>query len=383
MIKTHKIELKTNKSQLVYFNKSVGTSRFAYNWALNQWRNDYEHYRSHPFSCGISPHSVKYEMELRKRLNSIKKEQYPWMYDVSKYAPQQAIINLGKAFLNFFEGRASFPQFKNKYHHNSFEIGNDQIQINGRYLILPKIKPIKMKENLRFDGVIKTAVISRTANKWFISLSIEVDHKSIVSSKNHAIGIDLGIKAFVTLFDGSKCWDSPALKPYRNLQNKIKVLSKRLSKKKLNSKNRYKSRIKLAKLHSRVANIRRDYIHKLTHYLTNNYSIIGIEDLNVSGMVKNRRLAKSILDAAFYEFKRQLKYKAELYISTIVKADRFYPSTKLCSCCNYKMEKLELSVRAWTCPSCNTLHNRDENAAKNLYNYAVSSTVKACGEICH
>ena len=383
MLKTHKIELKPNKSQLVYLKQSAGTARFAYNWALDQWKNDYEHYKSYPFNCGISPRSVKYEMELRKRLNSIKKEEFPWMYDVSKYAPQQAIKNLSKAFLNFFEGRASFPKSKKKFHHNSFEIGNDQIQIDGKYLILPKSSPIKMKEKLRFDGVIKTAVISRTANKWFISISLEVDDKSIVSSKNHAIGIDLGVKAFVTLFDGLKCWDSPALKPYRNLQNKIKVLSRRLSKKQLGSNNRYKARVKLAKLHSRVANIRRDYIHKLTHHLTNNYSIIGIEDLNVKGMVRNRRLAKSILDASFFEFKRQLKYKAELYGSNIVIADRFFPSTKLCSCCNYKMDKLDLSVRAWTCPSCNTLHNRDENAAKNLYNYAVSSTVKACGEICH
>lgn len=382
MIKSHKIELSPNNNHLVYFNQSVGTSRFAFNWALDQWTKDYEHYKKHPFSCGISPRSVKYEMELRKRLNSIKKEEYPWMYDVSKYVPQQAIKNLGKAFLNFFEGRAKFPKFKKKYHHDSFEIGNDQIKINGKYLILPKTTPIKMKEKLRFDGVIKTAVISRTANKWFISISLEVDDKSIVPSKNHAIGIDLGVKAFVTLFDGLKCWNSPALKPYRNLQNKIKVLSRRLSMKKLNSKNRYKARMKLAKLHSRVANIRRDYLHKLTHYLTNNYSIIGIENLNVKGMVKNRHLSKSILDASFFEFKRQLIYKAKLYSSIIAEVDRFYPSTKLCSCCGYKMEKLDLSIRTWTCPSCNTIHDRDENAAKNLYNYAVSSTVKVCGEIC-
>lgn len=382
MIKTHKIELKPNKSQLVYFKQSAGTARFAYNWGLNQWINDYELYKTTPFSCGISPRSVKYEMELRKRLNSIKKEEFPWMYDVSKYVPQQAIKNLGKAFLNFFEGRAKFPQFKSKYHHNSFEIGNDQVQIDGKYLTLPKISPIKMKEKLRFDGVVKTAVISRTANKWFISVSVETEHKSIVSSKNHAIGIDLGLKSFVTLFNGSKCWDSPALKPYRNLQNKIKVLSRNLSKKELKSNNRYKARMKLAKLHSRIANIRRDYLHKLTYDLTNNYSIIGIEDLNVKGMVKNRHLSKSILDASFFEFKRQLLYKSELYGSTVVIADRFYPSTKTCSSCDYKMKELKLSVRAWTCPSCNTNHNRDENAAKNLYNYAVSSTVKACGEIC-
>jgi putative transposase len=381
MIKSHKIELKPNKSQLTYLSQSAGTARFAYNWALSQWKNDYECYQKHPFSCSISPASTRYEGELRKRLNSIKKQDFPWMYNVSKYAPQQAIKNLGAAFVNFFAKRAQFPKFKNKYHHDSFEIGNDQLKVDGRYLIIPKLKPIKMKESLRFNGSIKTAVLSRTAGKWFVSLSIEVDDESIVHSKNHAIGIDLGIKAFATYFDGVKHWNSPTLKPYRILQNRIKVLSRQLSRKEEGSNNRYKARVKLAKLHSRIANIRKDYLHKLTHFLTNNYSIIGIETLDVKAMSKNRLLSKSILDAGFYEFSRQLQYKSNLYESTIVKADKFYPSTKLCSKCNYKLATLSLSVRSWTCPSCNTHHDRDENASTNLYNYAVSSTVKACREM--
>lgn len=381
MIRTHKIELKPNNSQLVYLNQSAGTARFAYNWALSQWTNDYECYKKYPFSCSISPISSRYEGELRKRLNNIKKEEFPWMYDVSKYAPQQAIKNLGKAFVNFFEKRAQFPKYKKKYHHDSFEIGNDRLKINGRYLILPKLTPIKMKELLRFNGSLKTAVISRTAGKWFVSLSIEVDNESIAHSKKHAIGIDLGIKAFATYFDGVKHWDSQTLKPYRILQNRIKVLSRQLSRKIKGSNNRYKARVKLAKLHSRITNIRKDYLHKLTHFLTNNYSIIGIETLDVKSMSKNRLLSKFILDAGFYEFSRQLQYKAKLYESSIVQADKFYPSTKLCSKCNYKLATLSLSVRAWICPSCKTHHDRDENAATNLYNYAVSSTVKACEEI--
>lgn len=381
MIKSHKIELKPSKSQLTYLSQSAGTARFAYNWALSQWKDDYEAYQKYPFACSISPYSTRYEGELRKRLNSIKKQQFPWMYDVSKYAPQQAIKNLGAAFVNFFAKRAQFPKFKNKYHHDSFEIGNDQLKIEGRYLILPKLAPIKMKESLRFNGSIKTAVLSRTAGKWFVSLSIEVEHESIVHSKNHAIGIDLGIKSFATFFDGSKHWNAPTLKPYRILQNRIKVLSRQLSRKQKGSRNRYKARIILAKLHSRIANIRKDFLHKLTHFLTNNYSIIGIETLDIKAMSKNRHLSKSILDAGLYEFSRQLQYKAKLYESNIVKADKFYPSSKLCSKCHYKLATLGLSVRAWTCPSCNTHHDRDENASKNLYDYAVSSTVKACEEM--
>ena len=196
MIRTHKIELKPNKSQLAYLNQSAGVARFAYNWALAKWRDDYESYKTKPFLCGkITPSSVKYEGEIRKHLNSIKRENFPWMRDVSKYVPQQAIINLGRAFENFYSKRAKFPKFKQKGVRDSFELGNDVVKVNGKYIKFPKIAPIKMKENLRFDGVIKTVVISRTAGKWFVSLSIEVDHKSIVTSKNHAIGIDVGIKS--------------------------------------------------------------------------------------------------------------------------------------------------------------------------------------------
>ena len=376
MIRTHKIELKPNKSQLAHLNQSAGVSRFAYNWALAKWRDDYEAYKTKPFLCGkIAPSSVKYEGEIRKHLNSIKRENFPWMMDVSKYVPQQAIINLGRAFENFYSKRTKFPKFKQKGVRDSFEIGGDVVKVNGKYIKFPKVKPIKMKENLRFDGSIRTVVISRTAGKWFVSLSIEVDHKSIVTSKNHAIGIDVGIKSFVTMFDGKNYFSSKKLKPYKNLENKIKVFSRRLSKKQIKSNNRQKARVKLAKLHSRVANIRKDYLHKLTYGLTKDYSIIGIEDLCVKSMVKYRFLSKSILDASFFEFRRQLTYKAELYGSKIVVADRFFPSTKMCSCCGYKMEKINLSVRSWECPSCKTNHNRDENAANNLYKNAVSSTV--------
>lgn len=376
MIRTHKIELKPNNSQLAYLNQSAGVARFAYNWALAKWRDDYESYKTKPFLCGkIAPSSVKYEGEIRKHLNSIKRENFPWMMDVSKYVTQQAIINLGRAFENFYSKRAKFPKFKQKGVRDSFEIGSDVVTVNGKYIKFPKVKPIKMKENLRFDGSIRTVVISRTAGKWFVSISVEVDHKSIVTSKNHAIGIDVGIKSFVTMFDGKNYFSSKKLKPYKNLENKIKVFSRRLSKKQIKSNNRQKARVKLAKLHSRVANIRKDYLHKLTYDLTKNHSIIGIEDLCVKSMVKNRFLSKSILDASFFEFRRQLTYKAELYGSKIVVADRFFPSTKMCSCCGYKMEKINLSVRSWDCPSCKTNHNRDENAANNLYKNAVSSTV--------
>ena len=376
MIRTHKIELKPNKSQLAYLNQSAGVARFAYNWALAKWRYDYESYKTKPFLCGkIAPSNLKYEGEIRKHLNSIKKESFPWMMDVSNYVPQQAIINLGRAFENFYSKRAKFPKFKKKGFKDSFEIGSDAVTVNGKYIKFPKVKPIKLKENLRFDGSIRTVVISRTAGKWFVSISVEVEHKPIVTSKNHAIGIDLGIKSFVTLFDGSNCFSSKQLKPYKNLENKIKVLSRRLSKKTIKSNNRHKSKVKLAKLHSRVANIRKDYLHKLTYGLTKKYSIIGIEDLCVKGMVRNRHLSKSILDSSFYEFRRQLTYKAELYGSKIVVADRFFASTKLCSCCGYKMKEIKLSIRDWKCPSCNANHNRDENAAKNLYKNAVSSTV--------
>lgn len=377
MIISHKIELILNEEQRIYCCKAAGVARFSYNWALNQWKNQYELYKNGQIT------SAPNNQSLRKQLNSIKKKDFPWMLEVTKYAPQQAIMNLGEAFSRFFKKNSQYPQFKKKYKNDSFYLGNDVFKIDGFNLQLPKIKKkVKLTEKLRFNGKIVCAVISRIAHKWFISVNVEVEDqpKKTISENQTIVGVDLGVTDFATLYDGSNCFKINGIKSYKAKLQRIKLLSHRLSKKEKDSNNKAKSKLKLAKLHMQVANIRKDFIHKFTTELVNKYDVIVIETLNVKGMVKNHHLAQSILDRSFYEFKRQLEYKSKMVGTTIFKADQWFASSKLCSACNIKNENLKLSDRSWTCV-CGVKHDRDENASKNLRKlYVDSLSMKVCGK---
>jgi putative transposase len=223
-----------------------------------------------------------------------------------------------------------------------------------------------------------SATISRRANKWFVSITVEMPEGSIKTANENqvAVGVDLGIKHFATLSTGEKI-QGP--KPHKRLLNRVKRLSRSLSRKKKGSKNRQKAKLKLACLHAKIANIRQDAIHQLTTQLTENYSHIGIEDLNVKGMMQNRRLSRSIADMSFYEFRRQMEYKTRIRNKTLVIVDRWYASSKICSNtdCGFKNTELRLSDREWICPQCKKQHDRDLNSAINLEKKAVSSTVRA------
>ena len=224
-------------------------------------------------------------------------------------------------------------------------------------------------------------VISRTANEWFVSFKVPYEPK-ITNKTRSIVGVDLGIKTLATLSDGV-IFDS--IKPYKKYKRKLKILQRRVSKKfvkdKPASKNYKKAQQKVAKLHQRIANVRKDYTHKLTSYLAKNHSEIVIETLNVKGMSKNHCLASAILDGGFFEFTRQLEYKSGWYGSTVTKVSRFYPSSKTCSQCNHKKQVLKLSERVFHCEQCNCSIDRDLNASLNLKSMAVSSTVTACGEV--
>ncbi|WGZ96042.1 MAG: RNA-guided endonuclease TnpB family protein [Candidatus Thiothrix putei] len=236
-----------------------------------------------------------------------------------------------------------------------------------------------MRETLRFSGKILSATISRTADQWFASITVDTTSNHLPPAKNQGtVGVDLGVSALATLSTGEKVVGA---KPHKALLSRLKRLSRSLSRKVKSSANRHKAKQKLAKLHARIANIRQDSLHQLTTDLTRRFHTIGIEDLNVSGMVKNRHLSRAISDMGFFEFRRQLEYKAEMRGAVVVVADRFFASSKTCSAagCEHKVEKLPLSVREWTCPVCGAVHDRDVNAAKNLEEYAVSYTVSACG----
>jgi putative transposase len=373
MIIAHKIALDLNNQQASYCQKAAGVARFAYNWALGEWNVQYQAWTLDNTLAKPS------QAALRRQLNAVKRECFPWMLEVTKNAPQMAIIQLGEAFKNFFSGRASYPQFKKKgKSHDSFTLTNDQFSVKNSRIHIPILGWVRMRESLRFNGKILSATISRTANRWYASISVEtIDKLHLTQAENQGVvGVDLGIKALATLSTGDVILGT---KPLKRLLAKLKRLSRSLSKKVKGSANRHKAKQKIAKLHARIAFIRQNTLHQLTTHLTRCFHTIGIEDLNVKGMVKNRKLSRAISDMGFFEFRRQLGYKAEMRGGLVVVADKWYPSSKTCSDCDEVQTSLPLSVREWTCPNCHSHHDRDINAAINLANYAVSSTVSACG----
>ncbi|MDD2727553.1 MAG: RNA-guided endonuclease TnpB family protein [Malikia sp.] len=253
-----------------------------------------------------------------------------------------------------------------------------------------------MRESLRFAGKILSATVSRVADRWLVSITVDTQDDSHLpqaenepqdenqvkgesrrSQNQGAVGVDLGISALATLSTGEVI---PGPKPHKALLGHLQRLSRGLSRKQKGSANRKKAKARLAKLHARITNIRSDALHQLTTDLTRRFHTIGIEDLNVRGMIKNRRLARSVADMGFFEFRRQLTYKSAMRGGQVIVADRWYPSSKTCSGCGHKLDELPLSVRDWTCPACGAVHDRDVNAAINLRNLAVSSTVTACRE---
>ena len=384
MLMAHRIALDLNNVQATYMARAAGTARFAYNWALAEWKRQYEAWK--PDNSLPKPSQAA----LRRQLNSIKREQFPWMLEVTKNAPQMAIIQLGDAFKNFFAGRAKYPQFRKKGVHDRFTLSNDQFSIDGCRIRIPNLGWVRMRETLRFAGKVMSATVSRVADRWFVSLTVDTpDSSHLPKAENQgAVGVDLGVSALATLSTGEVI-DGP--KAHKVLLSRLQRLSRSLSRKQKGSANRKKAKGKLEKLHARIAAIRSDALHKLTTNLTRRFHTIGMENLNVRGMAKNRHLARAIADMGFFELRRQLEYKAAMRGGQVVVVDRFYPSSKTCSDCGHKLDELPLSVREWTCPGCGARHDRDVNAAINLKNMAVSSTVKrqpcaagfgcdACGE---
>ena len=373
MLIAHRVALDPNNTQATYFARAAGTARFAYNWALAEWQRQYEAWKADNALPKPS------QMALRRQLNALKREQFPWMLEVTKNAPQMAIIQLGQAFQNFFAGRARYPKFRKKGVHDRFSLTNDQFCVDGSRIRIPNLGWVRMRESLRLTGKIMSATISRVADRWFASITVDVpDSSHLPQADNQGVGgVDLGVSALAAISTGEKVIGPKA---HTVLLGRLRRLSRSLSRKQKGSANRRKAKAKLAKLHARIASIRLDALHKLTTDLTRRFHTIGVEDLNVRGMMKNPHLARSIADMSFFEFRRQLEYKAGMRGGVIVAADRFFASSKTCSACGHKLEKLALSVREWTCPACGTIHDRDVNAAVNLRNNAVSSTVSACGE---
>ncbi len=380
--KSFKIRLEPNNKQVTTFLKHCGTARHAYNTGLS--------YCNDLYNSGVK---IPSSITLHKWLVATIKKENPWYYEVSKTSPQEALRNLEKAFKSFHriqkqskytlkdkKGRLKgLPNFKKKGIKDSFYL-EGAIRVENNLIKLPRIGWVKLSENITVD-YLKNCVISRKANHWFVSFKTE--YLPVKTEKKFGVvGGDLGIKTLLTLSNG-EIFEN--LKPYKNAKKKLrkqqKESSRRFVKGAKNQSNNYKKSILgLSKTHAKIANVRKDGLHKITTYLAKNFETVVIEDLKVNNMVINHNLSSAILDGGFYEFKRQLLYKKEWYGGSIILANTYFPSSKLCSCCGSRKDKLKLSEREYVCTECASVMERDYNASINLKNLAVSSTVVAFGD---
>lgn len=357
MLLGFKTELKLNNSERTALAKHAGVARHAWNWGLDLTKQILDHNRDNPEDKIKFPTAI----DLHKWLTTLVKPECPWYYEVSKCAPQYALRQLSDAWKQAFKKVRKPPRFKKKGRADSFTV-DGSLSVDHFRVKVPVIGWLKTFERLPTGYQPKSFTISRTADRWFISWKIEVEPTN--EPKTHAVvGVDLGVKALATLSTGEVF---EGAKSYRKYEKKLSRLQWLNRHKEYNSANWKKTQIKIARLHRKIANIRKDTLHKLTTYLAKNHSRIGIEDLNVSGMLANHKLAKAIADMGFYEFRRQLEYKCQLYGATLIVVDRWYPSTKTCSRCHTKKDSMPLSERVFRCENCGLEIERDFNASINL-----------------
>ena len=377
MLRVHKIKLDPNQEQEVYFRKASGVARHAYNWALATWKRQYE--------AGEKPN----EANLRKQYNAIKPVEFPWALEVTKCAPQQAIKNAGTAYKNFFDrlkkgkkGRdVGYPTFKKKGLRDSFRADNgparkgaNAVPTDGKKIKLPIIGWIRLREAVRFSGTIQSTTVSLMADGWYISVLVETQDVLQAKTNHGVVGIDLGLKTFATLSTGEFIQGPKA---HRALGKRLRRLNQSLSRKTQGSANFRKAKTKLSKLHKRIADIRQDAVHKLSHRIATEFSVIGIEDLNVRGMSRNGNLARSVGDAGMRMFRTQIEYKTSMTGAFVYVHPRFAPSSKVCSGCG-QLHDMPLGKDTLSC-DCGLVMDRDLNASLIL-EYAASSAVSACGE---
>lgn len=373
MLLGFKSELKLNNKQKTQLAKHCGVARHAWNWGLVLTKNILDHNKANPQDKIKFPTAV----DLHKWLVAMIKPEYPWYYEVSKCAPQYALRQLSEAWKQAFKKLKQPPRFKKKGRSDSFTV-DGSLAVDHFRIKVPVIGWLKTYERLPVDQKPKSFTISRTADRWFVSWKIEVSTSLNLNTSAalsveieptnesklvDTVGVDLGIKTLATLSTGEVFEGTKSYRKYEEKLSRLQWLSRH---KQRGSNNWKKAQIQIARLHTRIANIRKDTLHKLTTYLAKNHSKIGIENLNVLGMLANHKLAKAIADMGFYEFRRQLEYKCELYGSKLVVVDRWFASSKTCSNCGTKKETLSLSERVFKCDCCGLEIDRDLNASINL-----------------
>lgn len=370
ILRAYKTELDHNNIQRTALLKHAGAARFTWNWALARRKQEYE-------ETGKSSNAI----DQHRQLNALKPTDFPWMYEVSKCAMQEALRDLDKAYQNFFRRvkvgkKPGFPKFKSKKNGiGSFRL-TGAIHVTDTHIKLPRIGWLRLKEHgyIPADNIhILAVTITESAGRWFVSVQCRQEIE-LAQATGEPVGVDLGIKELAVTSDGTR-FENP--KPLKKAQAKLRRLQRELSRRKKGGRNREKTRRKVARAHQRIANIRRDTLHKVTSEIvaktkpdSERPSVIVLEDLNVSGMLANHCLAQAISDVGFAELRRQLEYKSAWYGSELMVADRWFPSSRLCRHCGSINSELKLSDREWTC-DCGARHDRDLNAAINLKNLTV------------
>ena len=353
--RAYKFRLYPNKVQTELLTKHFGCTRFVYNYFLNQRKEQYK----------LTGKSDNYYAQAKTLTVLKKQEETAWLKEVNSQTLQFAIKSLETAYTNFFKKHSKFPNFKSKHSKNSFTVSQFASVVDGR-LFIPKFKDgIKCRVHREIKGKIGKVTITKTpSGKYFVSVFTEEEYVTLLKKTGKSVGLDMGLKELLITSDGETFNNNRYTRKY---EYKLAKAQQHLSRKKKGSRGFENQKLKVARLHEKISNSRADYLHKCTIYIIRRYDTICIEDLNIKGMERNHRLAKSIADASWGRFISMLTYKAEWNDKKVVKIDRYFPSSQTCNVCGYVNKDIkDLSIREWLCPNCHTHHNRDVNAAINI-----------------